>query len=342
MKELVVSGRCVWCALEGGETGLNRVEWSFCAVFLIEVIMSEGRELSSLNRLLQWSVKETAAGGSEGDPKPIDREKIEQNREILDLVFMDEYKNIEVLRGTVASPGEGEEGVGRRIEALEALEEYAHDLDYAVNFGKVGVIKTLVEVYDEENLDEKVKMMVVWVLGTIMQDAQGVKAEVVTLNGVPVIAKALRDPSAKVRAKAVMASSALLRESPMFLEVFTTSGALKELINCLTDVDELPRRRAIFFLEHCRSTKAEYYADIVCKHRELIGKLLDYAVDENDEGAARALSAAVATNPDGIANLLANHAEDRVAEASRRAKTDPDQKRALLEILVKLKKPSQN
>uniref|UniRef100_A0A7S2ZKX1 Nucleotide exchange factor Fes1 domain-containing protein n=1 Tax=Rhodosorus marinus TaxID=101924 RepID=A0A7S2ZKX1_9RHOD len=290
--------------------------------------MDSDPRLKSLNQVLKWSVKESTKDGAE--VRKVDPKVVEENKHLLDELFKDEYGGIEALRKLAADESAD---VGDRAEALEALEEYAQDLNFAVNFGKVGVLRTAVDVFRGSE-DSRLRANAVWLLGTSMQDVQSVKDELVEMGVIPVLKEALEDEnSGKVRAKGVMASSALLRNSPQYEERFTAAGGLNAIGMRLLDTEQQPRERAMFFLEHSRKNKCDYFASYVSSDKSLTENLLDRVASDQDEAAAAAIAEAV--EPSATTQELFQAKLECLKEIAKSSK-EPEFKRALLKIIVKI------
>mmetsp|Transcript_10984 Transcript_10984/g.33693 ORF Transcript_10984/g.33693 Transcript_10984/m.33693 type:complete len:294 (-) Transcript_10984:45-926(-) len=290
--------------------------------------MDRDEHMSSLNQVLKWSVEESTKQGREA--RPVDPGFVENHREIINALFSNEYEEIEKLRVIVANRSVDLEN---RLEALETLEEFAQDLNYAKNFKKVGILKTLVDLYDAEEND-KVKIMLVWILGTCMQDVSSIKEDVLSLNGANVLCDALDSQNPKLRAKAVMASSALMKNSPELAEQVKSSGVLDKLVLRLRDEDSAVQSRAIFLLEHSRNMLCDYFAEKAAEDQEVVSALLDKATSAEGEDAAKAVACAILPSEAGRRNLRALDAQNRVPTAAKTL-SEPEHKKALLDVLVK-------
>eukprot|EP00188_Purpureofilum_apyrenoidigerum_P000526 Plantae.Rhodophyta-Purpureofilum_apyrenoidigerum.ctg1233.p1 GENE.Plantae.Rhodophyta-Purpureofilum_apyrenoidigerum.ctg1233~~Plantae.Rhodophyta-Purpureofilum_apyrenoidigerum.ctg1233.p1 ORF type:complete len:293 (+),score=76.94 Plantae.Rhodophyta-Purpureofilum_apyrenoidigerum.ctg1233:218-1096(+) len=292
--------------------------------------MDQNQRMQSLNQVLKWSVEEATKDGREA--QPVDPAFVEKNREIVNALFANEYEEIEKLRIIAADQSIGLED---RLEALEVLEEFAQDMNYAINFKKVGIVKTLVDLYRAEQND-RIKVMVVWILGTCMQDVPTVKNDVLSLNGADVLSDALSGANPKLRAKGVMASSALMRNSPQLAEAISRSGILDKLVARLKDEDDAVQARALFLLENSRSTLCNYFAEKAAGSPDVVSSVLSRALSGEGENAAKALASGLLPSNAGAMNLRMLDAESKLSAAAATT-TDPEHRSALLSIVEKLR-----
>lgn len=218
-----------------------------------------GRDLSSLNKLLQWSAAHSAPATefSAGRETAIRKtpEQLAADRKWLDAAFPDMFADVKRLIASLENQ-ENPLSVDETVEALEGLEEYFLDLNHAVNIDKLGALELVLE--NAKSPHARVRAAAVWVLGSAMRDLEEVKELVVQRNGHQVLSDCLEDSDCAVRAKAVMASSALLRHSKKELRhQFAKSGGSMKLKSLLADENIQVRRRARFFLQHAAQTGNE-------------------------------------------------------------------------------------
>ncbi|CDF39705.1 unnamed protein product [Chondrus crispus] len=163
------------------------------------------------------------------------------------------------------------------------------DLNYAINIDKLGALQPILNCAAAD--EPEVRAAAVWALGSALQDLKEVKDVFMQRDGHEVLAKCLLDLNAKVRAKAVMASSALLRNSSKEIrERFAELGGTISLRRLLADDNILVRRRARFFMQHARATGNE----------EFVRDLLD------DRNAIAAFSESIAAlDVDDVADMEA-------------------------------------
>lgn len=215
-----------------------------------------GKDLSSLNKLLQWSAahSDPATESSTGREKALQKapEQLAADRKWLDAAFPDMFADVKRLIALLKDE-ENPLSVDDTVEALEGLEEYFVDLNHAVNIDKLGALELVLESAKAPHA--RVRAAAVWVLGSAMRDLEEVKELVMQRNGHQVLSDCLEDEDDAVRAKAVMASSALLRHSKEELRnQFAVVGGNMNLKRLLADGNIQVRRRARFFLQHAAQT----------------------------------------------------------------------------------------
>lgn len=236
-----------------------------------------GEDITSLNKFLQWSTANTTKTEQpvSGPNKAVEKtpKQLAADREWLDAAFPDMFGDVKRLVSLLTdenNPLSAEE----KVEALEALEETFVDLNYAVNIDKLGALQPILECATAE--EPEVRAAAVWALGSALQDLQEVKDVVMQRDGHETLAKCLLDSNAKVRAKAVMASSALLRNSTGEIrERFAEVGGTASLRRLLADDNVLVRRRARFFMQHAKATGNETFVRDLLDDRNSIGAFSD-------------------------------------------------------------------
>lgn len=320
--------------------------------------VAEGKDITSLNRLLQWGAANSAppaddaTGENEADTKQpsteADAERIRKDREWLDAAFPDMFGGIKRLADILAGKpvkrmdGDGKETIelddGMRVEVLNEIEEYMADLNYATNITKLGVLDTVLKHTAHENAS--VRAAAFWVLGTAVQDFPEAKAQVVAGGAVPMLVAGLSDSDMQPRAKACMAVSSLLKHaSPSIIDTFRSSGGAAPLRKALTDDSAQIRRRVMFFVEHAHVSGNDWFVDDVAADEAtltaLVKSLEQVDVSECDQieqicGALDAIAAHdrtslvdVAPHLPGVLDRLARGVSDsetreRVAALSNR------------------------
>lgn len=236
--------------------------------------VAQGQDLTSLNRLLQWSTANTASSPTDQpSPPSTTPTQAARDREWLDAAFPDMFAGVRNL----ATQLEDATTVDDRLSALENLQEFFLDLNYAENIEKLGVLTPVLQCARDDN--PEIRAAAVWVLATAMQNLSNVKAAVLRGGGARVIADRLVDDHPPVRAKAVMAASALLRHADQSIHLaFDQVNGPVALRARLADPHVQTRRRARFFLQHAPVTGNEAFVD----------QLL------TDRGAVAAFSATIA------------------------------------------------
>lgn len=259
-------------------------------------------DIKSLNQLLQWATaNSTEKEGSVLSRPSQTAEQLRQNREWLDVAFPDMYVVIRQLVARLDSSSNDD-----RVEALNSLQEFFLDLNYATNIDKVGALDPVLRCASEDD-DCQVRAAAVWVLGTAMQHLSDVKMLLVSRRGHDVIARRLIDDAPNVRAKAVMAASALLHHADeSILNSFDTVGGTAALRACLADSHQQTRRRARFFLQHAPESGNSAFVESLISDRNAVAAFSASLpeIDTEDfadvEAAIGALSVLVDSNLHGL------------------------------------------
>lgn len=226
-------------------------------------------DIKSLNQLLQWATANSAESPSTTSAPKVEEGsggrrrmagELEQDREWLDAAFPDMYAGI---RDIIKHLEENKElSADDRVGMLEDLQEYFVDLNYAVNIDKIGALKPILRIASHSE-DARERATAIWILGTCMQHLNEVKQLFLGHDVHSIISMALQQSQPDiVRAKAVMASSALLHHpTPEIIEAFQSVNGYKLLQACLADTHCQTRRRAQFFLQHARNTGNQTFLD---------------------------------------------------------------------------------
>lgn len=259
-----------------------------------------GDKIQSLNQLLQWSTANSAiTPTTNNDNMNVDTsshrkltqdnatktdQQLRKDREWLDVAFPDIYEGIRQLVADLDSPSSDVQ-----LAALESLQEFFLDLNYATNIDKVGALDPVLRLCDAD--DDDVRAAAIWVAGTAMKDLPEVKNVFLSRDVHHMLARRLTDTSGPVRAKAVMAASALLRHADEgTIRQFDSAGASAALRANLADSNVQTRRRARFFLQHAPETG----------NASFVSALL------SDRPAVAAFSASLAElEPDDVADVEA-------------------------------------
>lgn len=267
-----------------------------------------GQDLTSLNKFLQWSTahSDPPESSSTAPDKSSTKtsEQLATDREWLDAAFPDMFGDVKRLVALLTDekqPLETEE----KVQALEGLEEMFVDLNYAVNIDKLGALEPILECAKAEQ--PEVRTAAVWALGSALQDLQEVKVVFMERDGHETLSRCLGDENHKVRAKAVMASSALLRHSSKEIrDRFAEVGGTTSLRRLLADDNTLVRRRARFFLQHAQVTGNEDFVRELLDDQNAVAALSESisALDVDDvadvEAAVGALQVLVDTDRQGL------------------------------------------
>ena len=235
---------------------------------------ARGENLASLNKMLQWSTANsstTTNGKSEAVDEKTFKEKV-NDREWMEQLFPDMFGPVKAL---VAVLNDSNTSAEKKVEVLEALEDYMQDMNYAVNVDKLGALDPVLALARDEG-NEDVRVNALWVLGTCLQDLEEVKKTFVEKDGCTVLVDGLKcSECARVRAKAVMATSALLRNTSNNIRkrYFEIDGSKSKFLDCLFDENGNVQRRALFFLENCATNGNSWFAQEVFQDQSTFERL---------------------------------------------------------------------
>lgn len=232
-----------------------------------------GNDLTSLNKLLQWGAANSVNpdGDAAESSNPKSNQDLAKDREWLDAAFPDMFAEVKKLVDVLQTEDLAD---AEKVEVLMGLEEYFVDMNYAVNIEKLGALQPVLQCTESENAP--VRAAAIWVLGSALQCVQEVKDLFMKRDGHIVLSRCLMDDDAKVRAKAIMASSALLRHSPQDIqEKFRLAGGEASLRRLLSDAHTQVRRRARFFLQFAPGTGNESFVRNLLADRNAIALLSD-------------------------------------------------------------------
>lgn len=265
--------------------------------------VAKGEGLTSLNRMLQWGAANSsgpdAASAAAETQKKRTPEQLKEDRAWLDAAFPDMFDNVKkltaLLSGRPVSPDDPEPeplSIDERVEALESLEEYMADLNYAINIAKLGTLETVVDHASHQS--PRVRAASLWVLGTAMQDFAEAKEQIVDGGGIPPIVAGLRDAdNVAPRAKAAMAVSALLKHAgESTRKAFESAGGMPFLLACLYDEAPSVRRRIQFMLQHAHTVGLDWVGVAALADAETVGKIVTL-LDRTDPSETALLEAAV-------------------------------------------------
>ncbi|CAN8062864.1 unnamed protein product [Agarophyton chilense] len=270
----------------------------------------KGENIASLNQLLQWS---TAHSGDPTCKNSEDRrkaakktsEQLNKDREWLDKAFPDAFSEIKELIRILREEALEDEA---KVQVLEGIQEYFMDLNYAINIEKLGALEPVMECLASDS--PAVRAAAFWVLGSAMRDLQEIKDLIMERERYKALVTGLRDANGLVRAKAVMATSALLRHSSQNLQnKFNEAGGMSSLRSLLCDKNPQVRHRTRFFLQHARETgNADFVSDLL-DDQVSIAALLS-SIEEVDadnvadvEAAVGAIDVLVETDKMGLLRL---------------------------------------
>lgn len=215
-------------------------------------------ELTSLNKLLQWSSAHSAQGGTDSATPPTAGNK--PDREWLNAMFPDMNAGIKEATALLNTALDAKE-IDDAVDALSTLEEYLADMNYARNVGPLGILPPLLRSLT--HLNAGIRAGAAWATGSLLQDLPS-NCELACQEGLlQPLAALLADENAVVRAKAVRAVSALLRAAPPALRDTFAPSVSSALVACVADEDARVRSRTCFLVAHAAHSGNAWLLDAV-------------------------------------------------------------------------------
>lgn len=312
--------------------------------------VAKGEGLTSLNRMLQWSAAN--ASGPDAAAQTAERlqarapEQLKEDRAWLDAAFPDMFSDVKhltsQLTGKPVSPDKPKPAPPETlsdemlIDILNGIEEYMADLNFAVNITKLGTLEPVVKLATHKT--PSVRAAALWVLGTSMQDVDDVKTQVIAGGGVPPIVSGLSDSHHAVRAKACMATSALLKHGGHGVQkAFVDAGGVAPLLATTGDSTPTVRRRSQFLLQHAHSAGLAWLVDALLNDGESVKRLVGAleSADAADSGDVEASVGAIGAVADHDRIRLLEHAPSLPGVISKiRAAVDVAETRQELDKLL--------
>ncbi|GJQ12610.1 hypothetical protein GpartN1_g4401.t1 [Galdieria partita] len=230
----------------------------------IERVQEESaqRITRNLQSLLHWSVENSSGDYQGGDNCSNENGSLEEqlimNRKWLEALLPNDAEAMRLLGEQIADSGLDD---STRTQLLDDLEAYIEDINCAINMDKVGAFKPVLECL-RDNFSEEVRSKALEVIGSALQDSTEVRQIFMKYEeAIPLLIECMRDSSSLVRAKAVRAVSALLRNFPTAIGPFRSAKGGEILVQMATlDEDRAVRHRALFFLEHCLQSENDWFA----------------------------------------------------------------------------------
>lgn len=245
-------------------------------------------EITSLNKLLQWSAAHSDKPSMAGTQAPGTLD-----REWLDAMFPDMNAAIKKVISALSDELEKGGTATDIAELLEVLEEYLADLNYAQNICPLGVVPVLLRAM--EHSDAAVRAAGLWATGSALQDMEANCVALAKAGALQHIATGLRDADAGVRLKAIRASSAYFRAADAaHRQRLRDVGAGGGLVAAMGDADARVRSRACFFAAHAAARGNSWLLEELLTPSE--GAVLVRAVqgcDAHDVGAVESVLGAV-------------------------------------------------
>ncbi|KAK4527170.1 hypothetical protein GAYE_SCF35G5092 [Galdieria yellowstonensis] len=233
----------------------------------------------NLQSLLHWSIENSARDNDNCNQHGCNHsmnsleEQLVMNRKWLDTILTSDTEAMRTLGEQIGNPDVDD---STRSKLLEDLEAYIEDINCAVNMDRVGALKPVLECLRGIH-SESVRAKALEVVGSAMQDSTEVRETLMNYKeAIPLLIERMRDSSAVVRAKAVRAVSALLRNFSSAIGPFRSAKGGEILVQmATTDEDRAVRHRALFFLEHCIQSENDWFAVEVAASPASIANIVD-------------------------------------------------------------------
>ncbi|CCM00701.1 uncharacterized protein FIBRA_02741 [Fibroporia radiculosa] len=137
-----------------------------------------------------------------------------------------------------------------RIQALDDFEMLVEQIDNANNVDKMKMWEPLHGLLTSSSSTDEIKMQVLWIIGTAVQNNPSAQASYLSLNPASTLAACLDSSvrSDKLRSKAVYALSGLLKHNAPAVRQFQDAGGWEALKAALGDSDITVRRKVAFLL----------------------------------------------------------------------------------------------
>jgi len=204
---------------------------------------NQRRQPRNLQGLINFCTEMTAA---EDNTRPTDLSQMDPER----LRFLEEYmselttgvskKLAQCIRSlcseAVTEPGED---TTEQEEALETIEEYAEDLNYATDLHKMGGYPVLISCLDSPHAN--IRAGAASLIGSICQNMEYCQKQMVELNTLPKLIHMLEnDQVEKCKVKALYAISCLIRDFPVGEHQFENNDGFSVLMRAMqTGVEKL-------------------------------------------------------------------------------------------------------
>ncbi|KAF8968839.1 armadillo-type protein [Flammula alnicola] len=203
-----------------------------------------------MQSILRWSIENsTPMDSAPSDRPPVERKDLDPA--IIDLILG--KPDSEQMKEDMAVALDTKKSEEERINALDHLEMLIEHIDNANDLEKLRLWEPLHFLLTADSSTPKVKMQVLWVIGTALQNNPSAQDVYLSYNPLPVLLSFL-DPSpsssASIRAKALYTLSGLLKHNAPAVEALGKPEAAgwTKLRNALQDSSISVRRKAIFLI----------------------------------------------------------------------------------------------
>lgn len=178
-----------------------------------------------------------------------------------------------------------------KIAALEELIEWCENLDFAIDFHKIGGYPVLPELMDDE--EPEIRWNTLELIAALVQNNPYCQTAAIEAGLIPLMLHKLdNDTNNTVKVKALYAISCLTRDVPESLKVFLDNDGLSVVMRAMqTDVDKL-KIKASFMLSTLCTDNPEV-KDILCKIG-MIDQLVGHLNEEHGSYHEHMMSALLA------------------------------------------------
>ena len=207
-------------------------------------------ELTSLNKLLQWSTANSQKSSNTNTDANTNTNTnlTKKDGAWLSSMFPDMNAAIKQIIKTLDEELRADGKPEDIAELLKDMEEYLADINYARNVGPLKVFPVLSSALKHRS--PAVRANALWALGNALQDMPDNCKLFVDTIGMEDVVKGLSDDSVNVKCKALRTVSALLRASPSKTVDVVRDMAREKIIKLLSDADMQVRSRVLFFAGH--------------------------------------------------------------------------------------------
>lgn len=234
----------------------------------------EGRTPKDLKGLMKFCLEATKSEDTTSDGMaPMDEERKRWLEEALNAMTVNPVERmkgcIDCLKNTSSTEEE-------KIQALEELIEWCENIDYSIDFHKIGGFELFPQLLSDE--EAEVRWQTLELVACMVQNNPYCQKAVLQNKMLPLFLEILdKDDNPTVKVKALYAVSCLVRDCPEAQKEFTDNDGFSVLMRAMQqDVEKLKIKAAFMLSALCNNTPE--YKDILCD----IG-MIDQLVGHLDE-----------------------------------------------------------
>ncbi|XP_071104608.1 hsp70-binding protein 1-like isoform X1 [Haliotis cracherodii] len=217
-----------------------------------------------MKSLLQFCVQATQAEDptTSADFSQMSDERKEWLEKALTDMSVNPVERMQLCVRVVKMEGDSDDGVEKKVTALEEITEWAEQIDFAIDFHKIGGFEILPVLLNSDV--PELRWTCLDLIGTMTQNNPYCQAAVLEADLLPTLLQLLdSDLDPTVRTKALYAISCLSRENGEAQKVFVDKDGFSVLMRAMqADVEKL-KIKSSFFLTHLCSNQPAY-KDILC------------------------------------------------------------------------------